>query len=78
MDSAFAALSTFAALAAMLLCSGPGRSGYRRRRQGGLPHLRRTRAAIPGGHPGATTADGHQAGSGEEQGNAGTIQGSTQ
>lgn len=88
--SAFTALSTFAALftffalaalatfATMLLGSGPGRSGNRRWRHGGLPHLRRTRAAFAGGHPGAATAHGHQTGSGKKEGNTGTIQGRSQ
>jgi hypothetical protein len=81
MGSAFAAfptLATFATFAAMLLSIGPGRSGNRRRRHGGLPHLRRTRAAFAGGHPGAATAHGHQTGSGKKEGNPGTIQGRSQ
>lgn len=73
MGSAFPPLSTFPALApfaAMLLGSGPGRSGKSRRRHGRLPHPRRIRAAIPGGHPGAATAHGHQSGSGKKESNA--------
>jgi hypothetical protein len=79
--STFAALSTFFALAALAaghLGIGPGRSGNHRRRHGGLPHLRRTRAAFAGGHPGAATAHGHQTGSGKKEGNPGTIQGGSQ
>jgi hypothetical protein len=53
------------------------RNGSRRWCHNGFPHLRWSRATIPGGHPGAAPAHGHKAGSGEEQGNAGTIQDST-